>query len=260
MITNQKTLFQTSLLLFGSFALGFNLANALHELGHAIALWVTGGVVERITLHPFSWSYTYYGSTPNYPIATTAAGIVFGTFSALALVALVWRFRNQPWTFIFIMTGIAATAINGLYAIVDPILLSGGDGTTLVRQGVPKFLIIGVGVLLLVNSILLAVATLPLFIKPNDTLLSRVIILEGGVLPYLLSLVVYHFIYQPQELGLWSLYAGCGTLFLLSVAMLSRWFQAWLPAHASNNPSWAYTGFVATSGIVVIVLELMIFQ
>lgn len=125
MSNDRMRLFKSSLLLFGSFAIGFNLAIALHELSHAMAMWATGGTVERITLHPFSRSYTYYGSQPKLPMLTASAGIVFGTLFALLLLVLVSRFRHEPWFLIFIMTAIGGTANNGLYAIIDSIMLSG---------------------------------------------------------------------------------------------------------------------------------------
>lgn len=260
MSNNSTGLFRVILFLFGSYALGFNFATVLHEFGHAMAMWTTGGVIERIVLNPFSWSFVCYGSTPKYPILTAVAGVVFGTCSALLLMALVWRYRHHSWAFTLIMTGIAATMKDGLYAIVDSILLSGGDLTILIQLGIPKIWIVSIGMMLFLIGIFLAVVSLHLIINPNDTLLKRIIILEGAFLPYTVCVVTYHYIYKIEELGLWSLYAVCKILFLLIVAILSCRLKVWRPSCASYNPSLTYATFVAISGISIILLELLYFN
>jgi energy-converting hydrogenase Eha subunit A len=256
-------LFKITLLLFGSFAIAYSLSNFLHELGHAIAIWTTGGIVDRITLSPFSWSYTWYDSEPKLPVYTASAGIVLGTLSALLLVTLTWRFRRQPWSLIFLLTGIVETASNGLYAVFDSLLSSGGDATDLIQYGVPASLIIGVGILLLIGSLLLSVAAFwPIGFGPKNVLLKRILVLEGGILPYLLCIVVYQLNYNRQDNTLYILSAGCGVALILAIAGLSHLLQSRFqhpPVDDSYDPSWAYTLFVVALGILVIVLELALF-
>jgi Peptidase M50B-like len=67
-----------SIFLFGSFSFSWVLGTVFHELGYAIAMWVTGGKVSRITINPFSWSYTYYASSPRYPAFSSWAGMLLG--------------------------------------------------------------------------------------------------------------------------------------------------------------------------------------
>jgi hypothetical protein len=257
-------LFRLSLLLFGSFAIGLNLAIALHELGHAIAMWTTGGIVDRITLNPFSWSYTYYGSTPKNPIYTSSAGVVIGTLSALFLTTLAWRSRSQPWSLIFIMTGIVATAQNGLYLLLDSLLPSGGDASHLIRYGLPASLTIGAGILLLVGSLFLSLAALwPIGFGPKHAFLKRTLVLEAGIFPYLLAIVVYQFIYNPQEIGRFTISAVCGAVLIFLIAGFSHLLQSRFqhpPADDSYDPSWIYTCFIVALGILVITLEFVFFQ
>ncbi len=63
------------LLLLGSFAIAYNASEFLHELGHALAAWMTGGQVFGIVVHPFNWSFCYAVSP--YPLFLTAAGVTF---------------------------------------------------------------------------------------------------------------------------------------------------------------------------------------
>ncbi len=52
-----KAKIQAVLALSGSFAISFNLAIALHELGHAITYLINGGEITSFVLNPFSWSW-----------------------------------------------------------------------------------------------------------------------------------------------------------------------------------------------------------
>ena len=51
MVENNPT--RQSLLFLGSFVFGHTVQRAIHELGHAVATWLTGGEVYGIELHPF---------------------------------------------------------------------------------------------------------------------------------------------------------------------------------------------------------------
>lgn len=263
MITDKSRLFRLSLFLFGSFAIGYNLATALHELGHAIALRMTGGVVGGIVLHPFTWSYTYYSSAPKFPILTSWAGILFESLSALLLVALVWRSRRQSWSLLATVIGIVALAKAGLYASIDAILLTGGDATNLIDLGAPPALVISVGLVLVAASLLLAVAAFrSIDFGPGSSLRERALVLEAGLLPYLLCIVVYHLITSPQEVGVWGLYVASGAIIIFLVAALSQLIESRLPARPgtrANTPGWIWAGSVTVLGIAIIGLELILY-
>jgi hypothetical protein len=260
-LNQRQSLFKLSLFLFGAFSLGLNLSNLLHELGHAEVMWATGGSIEKITLNPFSWSYTYFATTPKYPILAFAGGIIFGTLSAWLLFALVWSWRSHPWTFLFLMTGVAATASNGLYWLTDALLGIGGDASYMVHLGVSKYLLAGVGFLLLGASVLLgAYAVQVIGFRPTGSFLTRTIVLEGGILPYMLCMMVYSYLYKPSEIVFRSLYAVSAAYIILLMAIFSCLVQ---PAQPAGDPwhelSWASTLGVLAAAIFVIALELALF-
>jgi hypothetical protein len=57
---------------------------AVHELGHVLGAWSTGGTVERIVLHPFSFSRTDLGANP-HPLIVAWAGPLFGCLALLTV-------------------------------------------------------------------------------------------------------------------------------------------------------------------------------
>lgn len=62
----------------------------LHEVSHAIAVWATGGTVDRITLDPYQGGATYF--TGGNSIVAMNAGYLGSLFWG----ALMFRAANQP--------------------------------------------------------------------------------------------------------------------------------------------------------------------
>jgi len=136
-----------SIFIFGSSAFGWVFGTGLHELGHAVSMWITGGVVNRITLTPFSWSYTYYGSPPKYPQFTTWSGVLLGSF--FGLLILLWiRNKNSPYFVPFLYLGIAPMLQSGGYYFIDTFITKRGDAASLIQAGVPIYYVLGAGLAL----------------------------------------------------------------------------------------------------------------
>jgi hypothetical protein len=57
----------------------------MHELGHVLGAWLTGGEVWRVVLHPLSISRTDLGANP-HPLAVVWAGPMLG----VAIPGLLW--------------------------------------------------------------------------------------------------------------------------------------------------------------------------
>ncbi len=125
-----------SLMLLGSFAFGFNASHAIHELGHDLATWATGGCVTGIRLHPFSWSKIFYEEPLASLLLVEWAGVVFASACGLLLLALIRRWQGA-WTVPLAMTGLCTLVVNGLYLTIDCLSLAGGDATSIVSHGTP---------------------------------------------------------------------------------------------------------------------------
>ena len=63
---------------------------AVHELGHVSHLWLSGGTVEYVLLHPAQLSYTQPGGNPR-PLFVAAGGAVWGC----GLPLLVWLIARR---------------------------------------------------------------------------------------------------------------------------------------------------------------------
>ena len=108
----------------------------VHELGHCFAVWLTGGSVERVVLHPLAISRTDVDPNPQ-PLLVVWAGPVVGVLLPLAIwglaVAARWRLA---WLLRF-FAGFCLLA-NGLYIGVGS-LERIGDAGDMLRHGSPTW-------------------------------------------------------------------------------------------------------------------------
>ncbi|MHC4455976.1 MAG: zinc metalloprotease [Planctomycetota bacterium] len=216
MINRKKELLKSTFLVLGAFAFAYNASSTLHELGHAIAYWITGGTVRYIIIHPFSWSYCMPSSASAYPNFTTWGGVVFGTLMGLLLVIIVWRWRG-PYVILAFMTGTVACLHNGFYLIFSCLAKSKGDATSLLLGGTPKVVVIMVGLLMFGIGIVLAGMCMHLIgIRSGDGVKSRILVLGGGLLPYLVATLLYQWLYNAEELGMWII-KGVGIAVLVLI-------------------------------------------
>ena len=86
---------------------------AMHESGHVLGAWLTGGRVSRVVLHPFTISRTDLDRNPN-PLAVVWAGPAFGAAVPLVLWALVAGLR-MPGAFVLRFFSGFCLLANGRY-------------------------------------------------------------------------------------------------------------------------------------------------
>ena len=123
----------TQLLLIGTFLPAcWLLMQVLHELGHVLAAWATGGTVTKVVLHPLAISRTGVSGSL-HPLLVVWAGPVVGV--VLPLVGfLLWR--QAKLSAVYLVQFLAGTCLvaNGAYVGVgafDRI----GDAGDLLRLG-----------------------------------------------------------------------------------------------------------------------------
>ena len=103
---------------------------AVHELGHVLAAWTSGGVVERIDLHPLVLSHTMLAANP-CPLYVAWGGPILGCLFPLALLGIVKLFA-KPYDYLAAFFAGFCLVANGAY--LGGGTFSGGnalDGNTL---------------------------------------------------------------------------------------------------------------------------------
>jgi len=107
---------------------------AVHESGHVLAAWVSGGSVERVVLHPLKFSRTDLGANP-HPVFVAPAGAVWGCVLPLG----VWLVaRGLKWKYEVLLRAFAGFCLvaNGAY-LGAAFILPAGDAADLIRLSDP---------------------------------------------------------------------------------------------------------------------------
>ena len=111
---------------------------AVHELGHVLAGWSTGGDVRRVVLHPLTISHTDLGANPS-PLIVCWAGPLFGALAPLVVWSVAqWRHSACAYWLKF-FAGFCLIA-NGAYLSVGA--REGiGDAGDLLKHGSPAWML-----------------------------------------------------------------------------------------------------------------------
>jgi len=123
------------ILLIGSIvALAWLWMQVVHELGHCLGAWATGGTVEKVVLHPLAISRTDLARNPQ-PLVVVWAGPLFGVLLPLMIwVVLAIAHGRLTWPPRF-FAGFCLLA-NGIYIGIGS--FEGiGDAGDMLRHGSP---------------------------------------------------------------------------------------------------------------------------
>src|SRR3954470_17117757 len=108
---------------------------AVHESGHVLGAWLTGGRVERVVLHPLTISRTDLAPNPR-PLVFGWAGAVVGGLVPVALW-LVAAWRKVPGAFVLRFFAGFCLLANGLYIGVGSFARVGDCGEMLRHGSAP---------------------------------------------------------------------------------------------------------------------------
>lgn len=170
----------------------------LYVLGHALAMWLCGGSLVWIEINPLSWSYSVEGTASSYPLVSALAGMVFACGVSLTLAVFFWR-RQTFFAPIFIVTAVISWVSNGLYYIIDATLDAWGEPFALVELGLQETVVVSIGVLLVIVGLFLGKLTLARMTK-GFAVVTRIIIVMGGIYPYLLAMCIYQFFNSTADI------------------------------------------------------------
>jgi len=126
--------FPAIVLIVSAVLLAWLLLQAVHEFGHVLGAWLTGGTVQRVVLHPLNISRTDVDPNPR-PLMVVWAGPTFGALAPLAIWGIVAAARVPLAWLARFFAGCCLIA-NGLYLGVGS--FGGiGDAGDIIRHGSP---------------------------------------------------------------------------------------------------------------------------
>ncbi len=132
-----QLLFVVSLLALSWFAM-----MAIHELGHVVGAFLTGGHVERVILHPVTISRTDVSPNPS-PGIVVWLGPIVGCILPLVVWSLLPRRLATARNMALFFSGFCLVA-NGAYIAIGSFSRIGDSGVML-QNGSPMWLLIAFG-------------------------------------------------------------------------------------------------------------------
>jgi hypothetical protein len=115
---------------------------AVHECGHVLGAWLTGGTVQRVLLHPLELSRTDVSPKPR-PLVVAWSGPLIGVALPLLAVAL---FRVAKWPGRRVVEFFAGFCLIANGAYIGAGSFAGiGDAGDMLRHGSPQWLLIVFG-------------------------------------------------------------------------------------------------------------------
>jgi hypothetical protein len=109
---------------------------AVHESGHVLGAWFTGGRVQKVVLHPLTISRTDVSPNPS-PLVEVWLGSVWGAVGPLLIWITTWMWFKPFVAWLRFFAGFCLIA-NGCYlgyGIIEPI----GDADELLKLGTPRW-------------------------------------------------------------------------------------------------------------------------
>lgn len=136
--------FEQAILIITFIAFSWLAMQAVHELGHVVAAWLTKAEIIRIALHPCIISQTEIGHNPHPSIVVWAGPLVGSVLPLLAwLLAKVCR---APGVYLFRFFAGVCLIANGVYIAFGP---SEGlaDTGVMMEHGSPRWLMALFGII-----------------------------------------------------------------------------------------------------------------
>lgn len=172
------------LTLFAGFLIGMHLAVFLHELGHALGYWLSGGHVVAIVMQAPLPAGHVLGNGPNRFLPVWG-GVAFGSLITAAPLLMAWQLSpRSPVRFAALMTAAFCLGHNGMYLFVGSIVPF-ADALNMISLGAPRWLLFLLGAPLLIAFVLVLTSAIrAVGVRATESVWKRILVAELGLLSF----------------------------------------------------------------------------
>ena len=107
----------------------------VHELGHVLAAWASGGTVAKVVLHPLEFARTDIADNP-HPLLVAWGGASGGTLLPLCFLWIA-KWKRLPTFYIFQFFAGFCLVVHGIY-LGAVSFMNAADAGDLMRHGTPR--------------------------------------------------------------------------------------------------------------------------
>jgi hypothetical protein len=176
---------------FLAYVFGVLFHNIIHELGHAIAIWVQGGTITGFYFHPFDANYNFSTSVPIH-LLLYAGGAFIGLPLTIIFMGIATKYRS-PLMFPLITAGSYGFIITGAWmikAVTAPGVAT--DYTYMVGLGFPAFVFPIIGIIYVAFGMLARIFFLPLAgVGSRVNYGARFTVYMAGIIPWFVLHGIY---------------------------------------------------------------------
>ena len=116
----------------------------VHEFGHVLFAWLSGGAVARVVLSPLEFSRTDLQKNP-HPLFVASGGALVGDVLPF-LVFAIWRLLRRPGAYILRFFAGFCLVANAVYFAVVSFIPNAADPGDLMRAGSPQWPLVLFGI------------------------------------------------------------------------------------------------------------------
>jgi hypothetical protein len=250
--------------LFAGFIIGMHSAVLLHEFGHALGYWLSGGTVTRIVMEaPLPAGHVGGHGPKELAHFWVWGGVVFGSIVTVAPLAIARRRRVPPLLrFAALMTAAFCLGHNGMYLFIGSVIPF-SDASDMINLGAPRWLLFVLGIPLIVGFIFVLSSAIQLVdLKPTESLSRWIIIVELGLLSFPAVMVASMF-FMPVPSSVRSPTIAFVSCYAVSFSIATyRAREARRNSeikHAQIPQRWSATCALALTAVALVIIEWLAF-